>query len=878
MKRILLISGIIIALCGGLFAQQSGLSPFQLPLDGRLITGLDPTKLISASNASQISNFSQLDNFEYTDNGIRSVRGMTKITTSPLAGNPHVNSIFQFVKANPSETHVLVQAQDSSDANGKVFRHSTSTPNTGTFTPTALHTDASGAGTGRFNDAPIGHVVYCNGKETDVWGGIENSPGYFSIFDGADPLDATAWIKDYTESVLNSLTDSENVATLKQTTSAHYNIGIGSVTAYVATRLPIQGAKFTMASVNTNASTALVHYWNGSTLTAVTGLVDGTSSGGIPLAQTGTVSFDSTETTAKVRIIEGVYGYFYRFIWPNATETATISQVTVDEPFQKLQDFWDGSPRTILSLQVGTGTVFTDGTTNVFEDKFSYDDSTLFDEATYISVDNKGGAGSVIDMGFNERVSGVEVKFIPDKVNTVANVLTVSYWNGVSFVSVSGLNDGTSTEATSFKQSGLISWTPIAENVEFRRTVGGRKEPLYYYQFSFNNTMQGTTDKLFVYHINGLPVQKRISNYKFGLNAQGRLWLFGDQSNGRNKSIVSNVSTLNVFNGIDSGDPIFYGNDEGIEAAAEIHSRTTGGSRSNILVLKNNSTYLLRGNSPEDWEVITVSDGIGCNAPLTLTTTSIGLEFSPLQSKQIAIWQGTGGVYLWDSTSIIPLSDAISNYFDQAKPEAINLDRADISRGFFETHNDGHYYHWLFSSKATTTAHLDTELVFDLKRQGWFKMDRGTLPIQTGTRIVATDTGSAYSYGTVDNGEMYRLDNGKSFDGSNITSTFATGDIPLTGSVMTSSQLRYIRLGMVAKATTTNNVTLTHYIDGKATGDDFAMSPTRSGFRLSMPIKGADQIGTFHRFIASMTANDEDRGFEPLFIGGLFKPWRELHE
>ena len=88
-------------------------------------------------------------------------------------------------------------------------------------------------------------------------------------------------------------------------------------------------------------------------MTAVTGLVDNTASGGIPLAQTGTVSFDSTESTAKVKIIEGIYGYFYRVMFADATDTATISRVTVDEPFQKLVDFWDGKPRNILSFQMG---------------------------------------------------------------------------------------------------------------------------------------------------------------------------------------------------------------------------------------------------------------------------------------------------------------------------------------------------------------------------------------------------------------------------------------------------------------------------------------------------------------------------------------------
>lgn len=880
MKRIFIIFGIILAVCAGTLCVegQSNLNHFQLLFDGRLISGLDPTKIIdSRSEQVQISNFATLTNFEYTDNGIRSIRGMSKITTSPLTNYPRIHNIFPYVKTNPGEQHVLVQTRNTSDADSKVFVFSTATPNTGVFTATALHTDASGAGTGRFSDAPIGHVVYCNGAETMVWGGLENTPGYFSIFDGNDPSTSTVWIKDYTDQIINTLSDAENVATLKRTDVAHYNIGIGSVTAYIATRLPIQGIKFDVGTANTNTGTTTVHFWNGSTLTAVTSLVDGTSSGGIPLAQDGTVSFDSTTSTSKVRIIEGIYGYFYRMIWPNATDTCTINTVWIDEPFQKLVDFWDSEPRTILSFQIGTGTVFTDSTINVFKDEFSYDDSTGFDESTYATVHNKGGTGSFLAYGFNERIMGLEVKFIPDKNNTVNSTMTISTWNGVEWNAVSDLVDGTFTDSKTFRQSGIVTWTPRDENVEFRRTIGGKKEPLYYYRMTTNNAMLGTTSKLFVYYISGIPVQKPISSYKFSLFSQGRLWLFNDQKHERNKAIVSSVSTLNVFNGEEAGDPLFIGDDSEIQAAIPIHARTTAGIKEDILVLKNNSAYLITGDDAETWQVITISNNIGCIAPLTLQNSSIGLETAPLQSKQIAVWQGNGGIYAWDGTSIFPISDAISNYFDNTKQEAISLSKAHLSRGFFETHDSNHYYHWLFSSKATSTNDLDTEMVFDIKRQGWFKIDRGSKLLQAGIGTIATDTGVSYAYAAVDSGNLMRLNDGTTMDGDAITSIFETGDIPLAGNVMTEAKLRFLRFGMVGKSTTTNSVSVTHYTDGGNSGETFSMSPSRTGYRMALPLKSRNKYGTFHRFRGTMTTNDETIGFEPLFLGGSLDVWREVN-
>jgi hypothetical protein len=880
MKRIFVIFGIIIALCGGGFAQQTPLVSFQIPLSGRLISGLDPSKLIDTSGDSpQISNFATLTNMEYTDAGIRSIRGMSKITTSPLADTPLIHNIFQFVKSNPSETHVLVQARTSDESDSRVYAHSTSTPGTGTFTATSLHTDTTGAGTGRFNDAPIGHAIYCNGGEApQVWGGNENSPGYVSIFDGTDPATDTTWIIDYTDQVLNDQTDSENIATFKKVTATQVDFAVGDVAVYVNTRLPIEGVKFYVGTANTTSGTTAVNYWNGSTMTAVSGLVDNTASGGIPLAQTGFINFDSTESTAKVRMIEGVYGYWYRFKFPGADATTTISRITVKESFQDLVDFWDGKPRNIFSFQVGTGTAFTDATTNVVKDEYSYDDSTKFDESTYVNLDQKGGGGTVLLMGFDERIMGVEIKIIPDKINASPSVLSVRTWDGVNFNTASDLIDNTGDLGTPLTQSGLVTWTPRNENIEFRRTVGGNKQPLYYYQFVYTANLSANGGTLFVYHINGIPVQKPISNYKFGLNAQGSLWLFNDQSGERNKSIVSNVATLNVFNGEGSGDPLFWGDDEEIQAAITVHSRTTAGSRDNILALKNNSAHLLIGEKIEDRQIVTISNRIGCNAPLTLAASSIGLEFAPLQSKQVAIWQGNGGIYIWDGTSIIPISDTISNYFDQSKPEAINVNRANLSRGFFEVHDSRHYYHWLFSSKATTTTDLDTELVFDLRRQGWFNVSRGTKPLQAGTSVIATDTGVSYAYGAVDTGDLMRLDNGTSWDSEPINSIFETGDIPLSSNIMTESKLRYLRLITKSKATSTNNVVMTHYAD-TGTGTSFNMSPARAGYRLAMPLVSRNHYGTFHRFRASMTASDEDIGFEPMALGGWVDPsWREVHQ
>ena len=189
------------------------LEPFQFGLDGKLVTSVDPTRILTVSDSGETrqDNFKSLKNIRYTDNGIRGVRGMTKINSTALSSHPKVRNIHHFSKSQPAESHVLVHAFNSGLTQSKVFKNDTAIPNTGDFSGTALHTDASGSGKGRFENAQLGRMLYCNGVETMVWGGDEARLSRFVIFDPNG-----TFLYDYTEKVQNTLTDSSNVATLKR--------------------------------------------------------------------------------------------------------------------------------------------------------------------------------------------------------------------------------------------------------------------------------------------------------------------------------------------------------------------------------------------------------------------------------------------------------------------------------------------------------------------------------------------------------------------------------------------------------------------------------------------------------------------------------------
>lgn len=160
-------------------------------------------------------NFKQYVNLRYGDEYPRGILGHSKINTNAL-DNPKVRSIHQLRKEQPAESHVIVQALDSNGANPKLYTNDTAIPSAGNFlgsggTETILYTEDTSAGTGRFSEAPDGSVIYCNGKETLVWGGDEFRIASFIRYNPDDNTEK--W--DYTEQVNN--TDTTQVAEFTKT-------------------------------------------------------------------------------------------------------------------------------------------------------------------------------------------------------------------------------------------------------------------------------------------------------------------------------------------------------------------------------------------------------------------------------------------------------------------------------------------------------------------------------------------------------------------------------------------------------------------------------------------------------------------------------------
>jgi len=176
------------------------------------------------------------------------------------------------------------------------------------------------------------------------------------------------------------------------------------------------------------------------------------------------------------------------------------------------------------------------------------------------------------------------------------------------------------------------------------------------------------------------------------------------------------------------------------------------------------------------------------------------------------------------------------------------------------------WYRLLIASGSSATT-LNTELIYDIKRNRWFPMERGTDKDLQFSLLVHDTNGGAYNYGFLNTGYMFRLENGTDFDGEDIVHELKIGDLAFAG-LGAETMVSSVRLITVSKTTTTNNVTLTHYPDGSETGTEITLSPARSGYRIAQPINSSQKLlgDPFHSFKLSMTTDDETIGFEPLAL------------
>jgi hypothetical protein len=642
---------------------------------------------------------------------------------------------------------------------------------------------------------------------------------------------------------------------------------------------PLQGVKFYVDSY-VGGGTLTGTYWNGSSFTSMT-ITDGTSG----MTQTGSVTFTSTVDLAVPRYIDGYFLYWYQFYLD--TGEVELYQVTLDAPFQDIIDLWDGVYRDISACYWRSASKFNDSTLDVLKRDY---DST--DADTYLDLSSLPAfstPNNCLELGFAEKMTGLFFEIPPEAQNSTADTtMSVDYWNGREYLSVGTIADGTSDNDVAFARSGAVTWynSSISDETKAIKVEGvtkstgtiadfNRSQPFYFYRVRFDKAMDA---KMHVDYIGGITASKTISHYKFPVFAQGRVLLCGDMSSEKNKVTCSGKWMSQVYNGDDSVD-IYIGDEKELTCGTELFTQYGGNLYSLVLLFKDTEFWIVAGQDINQWgnSTFPVSTSIGCPAPQTLRTITLSTEPSGgiNINRSLAIFQGANGMYMTDGKAPIPIHHDIKEYFNKNSALCIKASMVGDSVGFMD--EEKQEYHWLFASGTSATT-LNKELGYDIIRNRWFEIDRGTgMDLQHGTSVEDT-YGNQYTYGFIDTGYIERLEYGTTFDGNDITCTMQIGDFLPLETIMQETMIDKLKLLAVAKTTTTNNITVTHYGDSNTTGTTLkdCFDPNHTGYRLAYPFN-TDNLGgyTFHSFKFEMTTDDETIPFEPLALGIVYHDMRE---
>ena len=627
---------------------------------------------------------------------------------------------------------------------------------------------------------------------------------------------------------------------------------------------PLQGVKWyiKVANVNTGSSVSMKIYNGGQWINY--DVTDGTSVNGVTLAKTGEVSFSSTIKKCVPQFINNLFAYYYEFSFINLAPETSIYYCTVNYEMQVISDIWDGTLRPVsmfLFFKDNIGTCIpTDLTFNVLTR--DYDANSPWTYANIGNMDKQGG----LVFGFTEKIIGLYLSF-PDTQHVNINncEISVYYYTGYSWERVS-VQDGTYYNKITCSRSGFISWYPLPGSPsEFKTTILNKIEN-YYYRVRITGDPMLSSDVRLDY-VAGISAPKEIYPHKFSIMWQDRLWLCNDPAQNPSYATCSAWSTNCVFNGDDSATLIF-GDDEELTCGTTLYSRFGNSIYDNMIMFKSDSMYLVDGSGPDTWTVYTVSDNIGCIAPLTLQKCDVSYSVSEDVQKHIVVWRSTRGIEIFDGNTVVPISRDINSFFDSTMGDYIDPVLYDVSKEISWYDNEFMEYHWCFMN-----ADGNRELVYSVIFKKWFEVSRGER--LTCGFPVSSPSGVRYSYGGTGDGYVERLEFSNNFDGTKIPCSFRTGDVLLSHSGNYVTKLRHIKLLAKSKSLP-SEVSVTHYADTAEGGTKLINVPQNvNGYRIYQN-KTSVNIDAVMHGLKFYTAESVDiPSFEPMLISGLYQIVRE---
>jgi hypothetical protein len=386
---------------------------------------------------------------------------------------------------------------------------------------------------------------------------------------------------------------------------------------------------------------------------------------------------------------------------------------------------------------------------------------------------------------------------------------------------------------------------------------------LYYYRITFSSALVGTSSKLWVFSVKGIPAQNALRGFKFPLLHDDRLWLCGNTDYEPNAAIYSAPFRPQVFNGEECG-KVWFGDNRAIVGAVSFSNQFAATTQKMAMFLKDNEVWKVLGEFP--YTVHQVSDTDGLVAPLTLAVSEV--EMAAGFKRKVAVWLSQRGVVISDGNTITDISMDVKDLFEPTHTNYLGVSALASARGFVDTTRNE--YHLVIPSSS--------EWVYSFDHGKWFEVDRGSYKLKGGCSVIDTN-GASYTYGYTGADAVYRLENGTQNVDEAITCTLRTADFALDNNYITEeTTVRGVKVIQRAKESLGANMTLKHYGDSSTTATTMtAINPSKSGYRLDDTAR-MYRLGPhiFHSVYLQLSSSAQSIPmFEPEFVSILFERARE---
>jgi hypothetical protein len=422
---------------------------------------------------------------------------------------------------------------------------------------------------------------------------------------------------------------------------------------FIKTRFKANKFTFTIRTPNSSSadlkmkSYDKVAGWQDRTIT------DGTASGGATLNQSGSVTWTADPEEIELYAF-GENGYWYMFYLDTGDSldaTCTISEITYEGPWQKLENVWNGVMTNAIEI-------------------YHYDAS----EDIYFMYSGAGAdlvsvhyTGDYIYFSSTDNLVGAHFDFgATPNLTTTTTILEVAGWDGNQWV------DAVETDFTDgFQTSGFITWK---RNADFQpREFQGSKYSAYWWRIDTGVSIMSeavvvTIRTLPWFDINDLgafgltnTMWKERGIYTFDKYAS---WIY-----------VSENAELNKLNGADfavlqAGD----GRQNAIVASAKFHNE--------LLVWQEEKgreggcLTMFEGYSPSTFGKLLLSAKIGSFSQKSVVVIDGANSYTRKDDNQqtLAFFISRYGIYVTDGSVVTRISNDIQNYFDPRFAECINKD------------------------------------------------------------------------------------------------------------------------------------------------------------------------------------------------------------